>query len=74
MVLAIYKKNKPKDKWQLYSIAKSVEQAKKYSTELKEKMKKSGLNDAETTIQYFDSIDNLPEFIINPKSEKLLYN
>jgi hypothetical protein len=74
MVLAIYKKNKLKDKWHLYSVAKSVEEARKFSKVLKETAKKSGFEEADTIIQYFESPNDIREFIINPKPEKLLYN
>lgn len=72
MILAIYKRNRPKDKWQLYSFAESAESARLQAEALTELSKNN--DKAEIIIQSFDNALHIPEFLINVKPEKLIYN
>jgi hypothetical protein len=74
MILAIYKKNKPKDKWLLSSLAPDALTAKKYSRMIKKHAKQLGYEEAQSTIQSFDTVHDVPKILENPKSEKLIYN
>jgi hypothetical protein len=77
MVLAIFKKNRPKDKWNLHSFPKTNEDAIKASKFLKEFAFKLGYNEAEIIIQSFNGgQDSVPQTLedIKVKPEKLNYN
>lgn len=74
MVLAIYKKNRAKDKWTLSSVAMDMLTATEYSKKIIARAKKFGYEEADTTIQSFDSVYDVPKFLDKLKPEKLLYN
>jgi hypothetical protein len=75
MILAIYKKNKVKDKlWSLMSYAWDLKTAEKCCLQFKTQSTKIGLNDVQSVIQSFDSIDKVPSTLENPAPEKMLYN
>jgi hypothetical protein len=75
MILGIYKKNNSKDKnWLLMSYAWDLKSAEAYCSQLKTKSKQIGLNDVQSVIQSFGSIEQVPATIENPKPEKELYN
>lgn len=75
MILGIYKKNKIKDKnWSLISYAWDLKSAEIYCAQLKTKSKQIGINDVQSTIQSFATIEDIPATLTNPKSEKELYN
>lgn len=73
--LAIFKKNKSKDKWQLASKAiTSLDLANEYKDRIMKLAKDKGFDNAETCIQSFSDKYNIPETIENIKPEKLLLN
>lgn len=74
MVLAIYKKNKIKDKWLLASLAPDIITAKKYSRLLKKNAKKIGFDDAQSVVQTFNSINDVPGILDDIQPEKALWN
>jgi len=74
MVLAIYKKNRTKDRWTLSSIAMDMLTATEYSKKLIAKAKEFGYNEADSIIQGFDSAWDIPKVLDKVKPEKLLYN
>jgi hypothetical protein len=74
MVLAIYKKNRAKDKWTLSSMAMDMYTATQYQKKLIAQAKKFGFEEATSTIQSFDSVYDVPKVLEKLKPEKLLYN
>ena len=76
MYLAVYKKNKdkPKSKWTLASNpTKSLQAALDFSEKLKKDAIKNGL-DVQVSIQSFAILNEIPETLVDVKSEKLLLN
>lgn len=74
MILAIYTKNKPKDKWTLHSLADSMDDAKKYSEAAIKLAKEIGYDHADAAVQGFISVHDIPKVLEKLKPEKLLYN
>jgi hypothetical protein len=74
MVLAIYKKNRAKDKWTLSSVAMDMYTATEYSKKMIAKARKFGYDEVSSTIQSFDSVWDVPKFLEKIKPEKLLYS
>lgn len=74
MILAIYKKNRTKDKWLLSSFALDMNTALEYSKLIITQAKGFGYDNAESTIQSYDSVHNAPKILDKIKPEKLLYN
>lgn len=74
MVLAIYKKNRTKDRWTLSSVALDMHTATQYRKKLVAQAKKFGYDEADSTIQSFDSVHDIPKVLDKLKPEKLLYN
>jgi len=74
MYLAIYKKNKSKDKWTFASIAFDMETATKYSNTITAQAKKFGYDEASSVIQAFDTMQDIPKILDKVKPANLLYN
>ncbi len=76
MIIAVYKRNRPKDRWMLHSLDKdkSAEEAKNKCKILEESAKKGGLEKAEFAFQIFPNELHIPEFLKEIKPEKLIYN
>lgn len=73
MLLAIYKRSNPKDKWQLVSVSATLIDANKYSQKLKNQAKQNGSN-IETAIQSFGSAFEITSTLKEVHSEKMLLN
>lgn len=74
MILAVYKKNKPKDKWLLHSLAGTMEVAKKHSEQAMKEAKNIGYDNADAIVQGFESVNDIPKILEKIKPEKLFYN
>jgi hypothetical protein len=78
MVIALYKRTKPKDRWMLHCVeskSSSIEDAKAKCKVLQDAAKKNGLDKAQYTFQVFDDNElHIPEFLKEIKPEKLIYN
>jgi len=75
MILAVYTKNKSKDKWSLYAVAESMETAKKHSRKAVRQAKKIGYDEADSVIQGFDTASSIPKNLGEEiKPEKMFYN
>lgn len=74
MILAVYTKNKSKDKWSLYSLAESMERAKKQARTYIRRANKIGYDEATTAIQGFDTAASITKSIDEVKPQELLYN
>lgn len=74
MILGIYKRNSPKDKWSIQSVALSAEEAKKASRKIKRRAKKIGLSGVETAIQSFGSATDVKSMLDEVQEEKKIYN
>lgn len=74
MILAVYTKNKPKDKWSLYSLAISMEIAKEHSKEALKHAKDMGYDEPEAIVQGYTSAFDIPKVLEKVKPEKLFYN
>jgi len=74
MILAVYTKNKPKDKWLLYSVAPSMELAKTHSKEAMRIAKIIGYENPDSVIQGYESPSSIPKILEKITPEKLLYN
>lgn len=74
MILVVYLKKTPKDQFQLYSVAETMETAKKYSKAAIRQAKKIGYDEPDTVIQSFTSAFDVPEVINNPVPERFLFN
>lgn len=74
MLLAVFTKNKQKDKWLLYSVVENMEKAKKHSQEALTLAKKMGYNQPEAIVQGYSSVYDIPKMLDKPKPEKLLWN
>jgi hypothetical protein len=74
MIYGIYLKSKPKNKWQLMSVATSQEMA---VNDLKETLKQAHAEGNEQVMvaeQLFDSAFWIPHYLDNVKEQKILYN
>jgi len=74
MILAVYTKNKSKDKWSLYAVAESMETAKKYSKQAIKKANKIGYDDADSVIQGFETAVSIPKNLEKVEPEAMFYN
>lgn len=74
MICAVYIKNKPKDKWTLYSVAESMEVAKKKSRNAVRRARKIGFSNPESIVQGYESVHDIPKVLGHPKPEKNFYN
>jgi len=75
MILAVYTKNKTKDKWLLYSLAESMERAKKQARFYVNRAKKIGYDEATSVIQGFETAASIPKNLGEEiKPEKLLWS
>lgn len=73
--LAVFKRNKPKERWQIASkIITSLDLAKQCSDKIISTLHKNGYELAEVSIQSFTDKYNIPESLNDVKSEKLLVN
>lgn len=73
-VHGVYLKTRPKGKWHLVSIAMSPELASIESDEVLKTALSQGNDQAQSAIQIYDSIFNVPELLSNIKEQKLLFN
>lgn len=74
MVHGVYLKNRPKSKWHLVCVAFSIEKAQKEVNVHLKQAKLEGFDDAEATIQVFDSSFYIPEYLTNVKEQKSMLN
>jgi len=74
MILGIYVKNRKKDKWSLFTVAKDLEIARKTSKKLIKEFQEIGYVDADAIIQKFDNMYDIPGTLDIVRSEKQLYN
>ena len=74
MIHGIYVKNKPKDKWHLFSITPSPEMANQEADEAKKQAVLDGHESAQVGIQVFDSVFWIPEYMDKIEEQKPLFN
>lgn len=74
MILAIYKRNNPKQNWSIAYIAADMTTAKKQCKKMDDHAKQIGYDMAESIIQGFNSPDDVPATLEKVKSESVLYN
>lgn len=74
MLLAVFTKNKQKDKWLLYSVVENMEKAKLHSNEAMALAKKMGYDKPEAIVQGYQSVYDIPKMLNKPKPEKLCLN
>jgi hypothetical protein len=74
MILGIYLKSKPKNKWHLVSITMSPEAANHELGEHKKQAILDGNEGAQVAIQSFDSAFWIPEFLNSIQEQKILLN
>lgn len=74
MVAAIYKRNKPKEKWVLQAFDESIEKAKDKIKKMSEAAKKSQMEKAEFAVQVFGNQIFIPEFLNEIQPDKMNYN
>ena len=74
MVHGIYIKNRPKSKWQLFSVAASAEIANNDLSKALKQAISEGYENAEVAVQLFDSVFYIPESLPSIKEQKILYN
>jgi hypothetical protein len=74
MILAIYKRNNPKQHWSIAYIAADMTTAKKQCQKMDAHAKQIGYDTAESIIQGFNSQDDVPATLAKVKSEAVLYN
>lgn len=74
MVLAIFKRNNPRDKWLLMAISPTLQEAQKFSKLIMQQAKKIGLEKAEITIQSFGSTADVPDTLSKANPDKILLN
>lgn len=74
MILGVYKRNSPKDKWSIQSLALSAEEAKKASRKIKRHAKKIGQSGVETSIQSFGSAMDVKSILEEVQDDKKIYN
>lgn len=73
MIAAIYKRNKPKEKWVLQDADVELEKAKNKAKKMLEAAKKSQMDKAEVAVQVFYNL-YIPEFLTDIKPDKMNYN
>jgi len=74
MVHGIYFKTKPKNRWQLFSIAISPEAAVKEVNDCKLQISSQGNDKAEVAVQIFETIFYIPEYMNDLINQPILYN
>lgn len=74
MILGIYKRNSPTEKWAIHSLALSMEEAKKASRKIKRRAKKIGFDTVETGIQSFGAAADVKSTLDEVEEEKKIYN
>lgn len=74
MIHGIYVRNRPKNKWQLVSIAGSPEVAAKDMDEALKQAQAEGHEQAEVGEQVFDSAFWIPHYLNELKEQKSMYN
>jgi len=74
MIHGVYLKSRPKAKWHLISLSISFEKAAKEVDQALNQAKLEGFEQAEATIQIFDSGFYIPEYLSNVKEQKNLLN
>jgi hypothetical protein len=74
MILGIYKRNNPKDKWSIHSVALSAEEAKKASRKIKRRAKKIGQSGVETAIQAFGTATDVKSILEEVQDDRKIYN
>jgi hypothetical protein len=74
MIHGIYLKTRPKNKWQLVTVAISAEIANQETEDALKQAKAEGNDLAEVKIQIFDSSFYIPLYLNEVKETKPLYN
>jgi len=74
MLLGIYLKSRPKNKWSLVSIATTSESAKVEMEDVLKQSQKEGNEKAEVNFQLFENANYIPHFLSEIKDQKLIYN
>lgn len=74
MILGIYLKSRPKNKWQLISVSTSPETANQDLDAVLKQSQYEGNELAETAMKTFDSAFHIPQFLSEIKSEKPQFN
>ena len=74
MIHGIYLRSRPKNKWQLVSIAASPEVAAKDMEETLKQAKDEGNDLAEVAEQVYDSTFFIPHYLNEIKQQKPMYN
>jgi len=74
MIHGIYLKSRPKSKWQLVSIAVSIEAANQDINDVLKQAKEEGNEQAEAVAQVFESAFWIPHYLNEVKEQKPLYN
>lgn len=74
MIHGIYVRNKPKNKWHLFSVTMSQEIANNDLEEAKRKAKLEGHEQAEVAIKIFESAFHIPEFMSEIQNQKPMFN
>jgi hypothetical protein len=74
MILGIYLKSKPKNKWHLVSVATSAEFANQEVSLFKQQANLNGYEEAEVAIQSFESSFWIPEYISEIRRQESLLN
>jgi hypothetical protein len=74
MFYCIYTKNKPKDKWHLFSIALSAEEISNNITKALQQAQSEGYEQAEAAFQLFETAEYIPHYLNQIKEQKIIYN
>ncbi len=74
MIHGIYLRNKPKNKWQLVSVATTHEAAALDIRDALKQAKREGNDQAEVVEQVFDSAFWIPHYLTEIKEQKPMYN
>jgi hypothetical protein len=74
MIHAVYQKSRPKAKWHLVSVTTSPESANFDLDEARKQAAAEGNDQAEVTIQNFDSAFHIPMFLNEVKDTKPMFN
>lgn len=74
MIHGIYVKNKPKDKWHLFSVTISPEMANQEADQAKKQAELDGHEAAQVGIQIFESVFWIPEYVDEIKEQKPQFN
>lgn len=74
MIIAVFTKNRTKDKWSLFSIAESMDIAKKRSKNAIKQAKEIGYDEADSIVQGYNSIHDIPKILDKAVPERLFLN